>query len=68
MLKSMNSLSNSLKSVLVDFKTSFREYLTLKNGAKLAGIALASYFGYFSLRICWLKRKYAHIPGPEADG
>ena len=45
-----------------------RESITVKNGTKLFASACLAAFGYYTLKIYLIRRKYAHIPGPETKG
>lgn len=75
---------NGMKTNLADLKNVFidsrqllttrsslllrNEYLTVRNGLKTAALLVASFVGYKTVKIFYLRRKYSHIPGPSTNG
>ena len=55
-----------MKSYLLDVE--IEKYLTLANTLKAVGALSASYIVYKVAKILALRRRYAHIPGPETKG
>ena len=66
-VKFFNLIKSDIHSQLIGLEK-LSNYLTVRNGLKVFGFSFFTALAYYTLKVYLVRRKYAHIPGPETKG